>query len=90
MKLTAISILGALALAGAAQAQPQGGGGGLSPEVHAAREAVAKACAADARTLCQDKQGREMMMCLRDNAPKLSQPCQEAMAKMPPRPMRPQ
>ncbi|MDB5448357.1 MAG: hypothetical protein JWQ97_3674 [Phenylobacterium sp.] len=84
MKLRLFTLLAALSAAGAANAQ-MGGGGGLSPEVHAAREAVAKACAADAKTYCDGKQGREMMMCLRDNSEKLSAPCQDAMAKMPPR-----
>lgn len=86
MKLTALSLLSALALAGAAQAQAQSPqGGGMSPEMQAAREAVTKACAADAKTLCQDKQGREMMMCLRENSAKASAPCQDAISKMPAR-----
>jgi hypothetical protein len=86
-------LLAALAAASAASAQPQGGpggGGGLSPEIQAAREAVRQACAADAKTLCEGKQGREMMMCMRENTDKLSAPCKDAMAKMPQRPQRPQ
>ena len=74
--------------AGAAQAQ-NGGGGGLSPEVHAAREAVGKACAADTKAKCDGRTGREIMMCLRDNAKTLSAPCSAALAKMPARPARP-
>jgi hypothetical protein len=87
MKLTPLIVLAALAAAGAAYAQ---GGGGLSPEVHAAREAVMKACSTDAQSLCAGKEQREMMMCLRDNAAKLSAPCTEAMSKMPARQPRPQ
>jgi hypothetical protein len=87
MKLIPIIVLAALSAAGAAYAQ---GGGGLSPEVHAAREAVMKACATDAQSLCAGKEKREKMMCLRDNAAKLSAPCTEAMSKMPARQPRPQ
>ncbi|MDB5450630.1 MAG: hypothetical protein JWQ52_1758 [Phenylobacterium sp.] len=86
MKLTPLIVLAALSAAGAAYAQ----GGGLSPEVHAAREAVMKACSTDAQSLCAGKEQREMMMCLRDNAAKLSAPCTEAMSKMPARQPRPQ
>lgn len=88
MKLQIATTLGALALAGAAFAQqppppgPGGGGGPPSPEMQAARQAMREACAADAQKLCADKQGREMMMCLRDNADKTSQGCKDAMAKM--------
>jgi hypothetical protein len=89
MKLTPFLVLAALAAATAAQAQGAGGGG-LSPEVRAARQAVAQACAADAKALCADQQGRNMMMCLRDNAAKVSAPCKDAMAKMPARPARQQ
>ena len=84
--LPPLIVLAALSAASAACAQ----GGGLSPEVHAARDAVRKACAAEAQSLCAGKQQREMMICLRDNAAKLSAPCAEAMSKMPPRPPRPQ
>jgi hypothetical protein len=86
MKLRLIITLAALAMAGGAAAQEHGGGGGLSPEVHAARDAVRQACAADTKALCADKQGREMMMCMRDNLDKLSAGCKDAMAKMPARP----
>ena len=79
MKLTPLIVLAALAAAGAAYAQ---GGGGLSPEVHAAREAGVKACSTDAQSLCAGKEQREMMMCLRDNADKVSAPCKDAVAKM--------
>lgn len=86
MKLQIVAALAALAFAGAASAQPPGGGGGggaPSPEMQAARQAMMQACAADAKSLCADKQGREQMMCLmRDNADKTSQGCKDAMAKM--------
>ncbi|RAK61531.1 hypothetical protein DJ021_17850 [Phenylobacterium hankyongense] len=87
MKLTPLIVLAALAAASAAYAQ---GGGGMTPEMQAAREAMTKACAADAKTLCDGKERRELMMCLHDNAAKLSAPCTEAMAKAPARPARPQ
>lgn len=84
MKLRIAITLAALAVAGSAFAQQPGGGGGgaPSPEMQAARQAMMQACAADAKSLCADKQGREMMMCLRDNADKTSAGCKDAMAKM--------
>jgi hypothetical protein len=85
MKLSLLVTLAALAVGGSAAAQQPG----PSPDVIAAREAVRAACAADFKTLCDGKQGREMMMCLRDNADKASQPCKDAMAKMPARQPRP-
>jgi hypothetical protein len=42
-----------------------------------------QACAADLKSLCAGKEGREQFMCLRENADKLSGPCKAAMAKMP-------
>ncbi len=78
MKLQILTTLAALAVAGSALAQPA-----PSPEMQAAREAMQKACAADMKTLCDGKEGREAMMCLvRDNADKASQPCKDAIAKM--------
>jgi len=59
-----------------------------SPEMQAAREAVLKACDADAKSTCSGKQGREMFQCLRENNDKLSAGCKDAMGKMP-RPQRP-
>jgi hypothetical protein len=86
MKLRIAIALSTLAIAGAALAQPAGGGGGgqaPSPEMQAARKAMTEACAADMKTLCDGKEGREAMMCLiRDNRDKASKPCQDAMAKM--------
>ena len=54
--------------------------GGGSP---AARQAMMKACAADAKALCADKAGRELQACLRQNTDKLSPSCGSALAKMP-------
>jgi hypothetical protein len=85
MKLQLAAAVAALAFAGAALAQPPAGGGGgqaPSPEMQAARQAVQQSCAADMKTLCDGKQGREAMMCMRDNSDKASQPCKDAMAKM--------
>ena len=88
MKLRIATTLAALALAGAAFAQQPGGGGGQapSPEMQAARQAMMQACSADMKTLCDGKQGREMMQCLRGSADKVSAPCKDAMSKMPQRP----
>ncbi len=69
----------ALLAAAAAQAQPPA----PSPELQAARDAVRKACAEDSKALCGDKQGREMMQCMRANSDKLSAGCKDAMAKLP-------
>ncbi len=72
--------------AGAAFAQEGGPppGGGPSPEMRALFQQVRDACANDMKTLCGDKQGREAMMCMRQNADKASQPCKDAMSKLPP------
>ena len=79
MKLTIATAVAAFALAGASIAQPPA----PSPEMQAARKAVTEACAADLKTLCDGKEGREQMMCLvRDNRDKASKPCQDAIAKM--------
>ena len=79
MKLTLATTLVAFAIAGASFAQPPA----PSPEMQAARKAMTDACAADMKTLCDGKEGREQMMCLvRDNRDKASKPCQDAIAKM--------
>jgi hypothetical protein len=78
MKLQILIALGALSVAGAAIAQPA-----PSPDRAAAFQAVQTACAADMKTLCADKAGREAFMCLRQNADKASGPCKAALAKMP-------
>ena len=57
-----------------------------SGDIQAAREAFRKACGDDAKSLCPDKQGREMFQCLRENNDKVSQSCKDAMAKFPRRP----
>lgn len=52
-------------------------------ERQAAREALAKACATDIKANCADKQpGREVFVCLRANADKLSSDCKDAMANL--------
>ena len=90
MKLRIALTLAALAVAGSAFAQPPAGGGqGPSPEMQAARQAMMQACSADMKTLCDGKQGREMMQCMRDSADKVSAPCKDAMSKMPRRPPAP-
>ena len=77
-------------LAGAAGAQPAPGqGGGPSPEMRALFQAMREACQTDATRLCPGKGGREMMMCLRENADKLGAPCKDAMSKLPQPPARP-
>nr|MEA2798691.1 rane fusion protein multidrug efflux system [Phenylobacterium sp.] len=74
-------------------ANPAGGGGGggaaPSPEMAAARQAMMQACGADMQKLCPGQQGREAMMCLRQNTEKASGACKDAMAKMPRRPQPP-
>jgi hypothetical protein len=87
MKLQIATTVAALALAGAAFAQQPapgpGGGAPPSPEMQAARAAMRDACAADMKTLCDGKEGREAMICIaRDNADKASQGCKDAIAKM--------
>ncbi len=79
MKMRTIAFAAALLAAAAAQAQPPA----PTPEQQAAREAFRKACADDSKTLCADKQGREMFACLRSNADKLSAGCKDAMSKLP-------
>jgi hypothetical protein len=84
MKIGALLMMTALAAAGLAQAQAPDGG--PAPDRQAARQAMMKACDSDIKGLCADKQGRELMMCLRENSTKLSSGCSDAMAKMPARP----
>lgn len=83
MKLHIAVALAAMAIGGSALAQEPPAGGGPNPEMQAAQQAMRQACAADMKTLCDGKQGREAMMCMRDNAEKVSAPCKDAMAKMP-------
>jgi uncharacterized membrane protein len=82
MKFKIALTLAALSVAGSAFAQPPAGGQTPSPEMAAARQALREACAADMKTLCDGKEGRDAMMCIRDNADKVSAPCKDAMAKM--------
>jgi hypothetical protein len=78
MKLVSVALASLLAAA-AVQAQPPA----PTPEVQAARDAVRKACEADTKSLCADKQGHEAMVCLRGNSDKISAGCKDAMAKLP-------
>jgi len=90
MKLKIALTLAAFAVSGAAFAQAPGGGQAPSPEAQAARQAMMQACAADFKTLCDGKEGREAFMCLRQADPaKVSQGCKDAVAKMPARPAPP-
>jgi hypothetical protein len=82
MKLRITLTLATLAVAGSALAQPPA----ATPEMQAARAAMRQACAADMKTLCDGKEGREMMQCMRASADKVSAPCKDAMSKMPQRP----
>ncbi len=86
MKTMLLAAAAVMFTAGAACAQEGGPppGGGPSPEMRALFQAVRDACANDMKTLCGDKQGREGMMCLRQNSDKASQPCKDAMSKLPP------
>ncbi|WP_372784359.1 efflux RND transporter periplasmic adaptor subunit [Phenylobacterium sp.] len=70
---------------GASGSGGQGGAGGFtpSPEMLAARAAMKQACAADNTKLCPGLEGRELMMCIRQNDAKLSAACKAAVAKMP-------
>ncbi|HKR88938.1 MAG TPA: efflux RND transporter periplasmic adaptor subunit [Phenylobacterium sp.] len=59
------------------------GGFTPSPEMQAARQAVRQACGADLQKLCAGAEGREAMMCLRQNADQVSAACKAALAKLP-------
>jgi multidrug efflux system membrane fusion protein len=69
----------------AGQAATGSGQGGFtpSPQMQAARAAVRQACGADLEKLCSGAEGREAMMCLRQNAGQLSAGCKAALAKLP-------
>jgi len=78
-------LIAMLAAAASVQAQTPPAGGGPPPPAdrEAARAAIAKACGADIKNYCSDKQpGREVMMCLRANADKLSGDCKDTLASM--------
>lgn len=81
MKRSILMLMGTFAIAAAAHAQ--------APDMSAARDAMMKACTADIKSLCADKQGREVMMCLRGNTDKVGASCKDAMSKMPARPAPP-
>jgi len=63
--------------------KPRAGGGSGSGGGGGQRQALMKSCAADLKANCAGKTGREAMMCLRQNADKLSPSCKAALAKMP-------
>ena len=67
------------------QGQDRQGGGGYtpSPQMQAAREAVRQACGGDLQKLCAGAEGREAMICLRQNADQVSAGCKAALAKLP-------
>jgi hypothetical protein len=48
-------------------------------DLRSARREVRQACAADLRSFCDGKRGRERGDCLRDNREKFSSTCQDAM-----------
>jgi hypothetical protein len=76
-------LIASLAVAAAsAQAQTPPAGSPSPADRQAAREAIAKACDADIKSYCSDQHGRELMMCLRTNADKVSPGCKDAMASM--------
>ena len=80
-KLKLLIVAGVMAAAGSAFAQ-QGDRPAPSPEMQAAISNMRQACAADMKTLCDGKEGREAMMCLRQSADKASDGCKDAMAKV--------
>jgi hypothetical protein len=73
-----------LLVAVSVQAQTPPSSGTPTPaDRQAMRDAVMKSCGADIKSYCSDKQpGRETMMCLRDNADKVSSGCKDTMASM--------
>ncbi len=73
MKL-ALIVFAALLVAAPALAQPV-----QSPAVQAARQTMTTQCAADMKTDCDGKTGREMMQCMRENSDKVSDGCKSAM-----------
>jgi hypothetical protein len=81
MKSVAVIVLAAMASASLAQAQTPGGPP-PSGDRQTAREAVMKACDADLKNYCADKQRREAMMCLRSNSDKLIDSCKSAMSAL--------
>jgi hypothetical protein len=76
----AASLLGLAAGSAIAQAPP---GGGPPPEMREAMEKMRAACTDDFNTTCKGAEGRERMMCMRQNHDKLKPACKAAMDKMP-------
>jgi hypothetical protein len=81
MKLMPMIVLAALSAGTAAFAQDTARAA-ATPEMQAARKAAMESCAADRQTLCSGKEGRDAMVCMRENAAKLSAPCKDAMTKL--------
>jgi hypothetical protein len=85
MKLNAL-LFGLTAVAiGVVQAQTPSGNAPTSPtpsDRHAAHAALMKACDDDIQSLCADKKGREVMMCLRASTDKLSGGCKDALSTL--------
>ena len=83
MKHASLLLALTFAVMTSAYGQAPGGGAPSPADRHAAREAMLKACDADIKSYCSDKQGRELMMCLRGNSDKVSGGCKDdAMASM--------
>jgi hypothetical protein len=85
MKLSTVFLAIGVLATSAVCAQAPDQGSNPPPNRQAAGAAVRKACQDDMKSMCPDKQGRQMMMCLRSNHDKLSSGCQKAMAQLPPR-----
>lgn len=70
---------------GVAVAQAQSAPQRISPEFRAQLQATVQACQADARQYCQavSPGGGRLLACLQSNAAQLSQPCRDALAKLP-------
>jgi hypothetical protein len=64
-----------------------GGKAAVAPEVKEARKAMRQACKGDVDTLCKDvpRERGGVRQCLTDNTAKLTPPCADALAQLPPR-----
>jgi len=82
MKLLTIIGLAALVLAVGSPAVAETPPPASKAEMKAARAQMQKICAADIKTLCDGKVKLDLMMCMRANMSKASQPCQRAAAAM--------
>lgn len=82
MKLKPLLFAMTVVAISAAQAQTPSGDTSTPSDRHAAHAAVMKACSADIQSLCADKKGREVMMCLHANTDKLSSGCKDALSTL--------